>query len=179
MKKKKMKITDREIMELLGDPISMDILGVIEDETVTMDYIVDKMNEKRDLIEDYIQNMVRADLLKKTDDGYKTSADSFEGKELLTSTDKNNADWIRGFINHMENSLIDNLDSLSKKENVENLYENIRISYSGIYLSEKEAKELNDYISNFLDEKDKAKRKDDPEYKKYYLYNFFFPEMEE
>ena len=184
MKKKKMKISDRKIMELLGDPISMDIIGVLEDETLTIDYIVKKLNEKRSLIENYIKELEKAGIVEKTENGYRTSADSFEGKELIRSTNEKNADWIRGFINHMENSLINNLDNLdqkedlSKKEKIEKFYENIRISYSGVYLTEKEAEELNELISDFLDDKDDKQRKKKDEYNKYFLYNFFFPEID-
>jgi len=184
MKKKKMKISDRKIMELLGDPISMDIIGVIEDETVTIDYIVKKLNEKRSLIENYINEMKKAGIVEKTENGYRTSAESFEGKELIRSTNKDNADWIRGFINHMENSLINNLDklyekdNLSKEEKIEKFYKHLRISYSGVYLTEEEAEELNEYISDFLSDKDDKERKKSDEHNKYYLYNFFFPEID-
>lgn len=184
MKKKKMKITDREIMELLGDPISMDIIGVVEDETVSLDYIVKKLNEKKSLIKSYVEEMVKAGILEKTENGVRTAADSFEGEELISSTNKDNADWIRGFINHMENSLINNLDKLyekndlSEEEKIEKFYENIKISYSGIYLTDEEAEELNEIIDDFLSDKDDKERKNNSEYHKYYLYNFFFPEMD-
>ncbi|MGM0411025.1 MAG: hypothetical protein ACQEQF_09725 [Bacillota bacterium] len=179
MKKKKMKITDREIMELLSDPISMDIIGVLESHTYTLEEIVDKLNEKKSLIEDYIKNMIRAGLLIKTDEGYKTSADTFEFTDLLPSTNKRNADWVRGFINHMENGLIDNLDYLHENDvdKKEKLYENLKIKYTGVYLNDEEAKELNEMISNFIDEKDNSKRKGNTEYQKYSFYQFTFPEM--
>ena len=184
MKKKKMKITDRKIMELLGDPISMDIIGVVEDETVTIDYIVKKLNENQSLIKNYVKEMVKAGILEETENGYRTSADSFEGQELISSTNKDNADWIRGFINHMENSLINNLDKLydkddlSEKEKFEKFYKKIKMSYSGIYLTDEEAEEFNEIINDFLSDKDEKKRKNNSSYHKYYLYNFFFPEMD-
>lgn len=184
MKKKKMKITDREIMELLGDPISMDIIGVVEDETVSIDFIVKKLNEKKSLIRNYVKEMVKAGILEETENGVRTAADSFEGQELISSTNKNNADWIRGFINHMENSLINNLDNLydkddlSEEEKYEKFYKKVKISYSGIYLTEEEAEEFNELIDDFLSDKDDKKRKNNSDYHKYYLYNFFFPEMD-
>ena len=179
MEKKKMNIKDFKVMELLSDPISMDIISTMEDETVDIDWLVKELDESRALIKDYLKNMEKSGLLIKTDKGYKTSANSYEGKELISESNKDNADWLRGFINHMENSVIDKLDILSKKEDQDDLYENLRISYSGVYLNDEEVKELLNFIENFLGDKDRKKRKDDSDYRKYHFYNLFFPDMKE
>ncbi len=176
-------ITDKKVLDLISDPFTMDIISVLGHQAVSLEKIAEDLEEKPSFIANYIDDMVASGLLTEVEDGYKITAKSIHAKELLLNAGAETAsNWISGFINHMENSLVkqfQRLDELREndKEAASKYVENYRLSHSQLYLSEEEIKELHELLNDFIMSKPEEERASDPEYQKCRFFTFFYPEI--
>jgi hypothetical protein len=92
--------------------------------------------------------------------------------------------WISGFINHLENSIVDFFDYMidvegDKRDHLEEIgfYKDILTDFSPVYLSPEEVVEVHEFFKDYLEDKTEKKRKDDDKYKPYYMFSFLFPNI--
>lgn len=176
-------ITDEKVLDLISDPFTMDIISVMGHQAVSLKKIAEELEEEPSFIANYIDDMITSGLLTEVENGYKITARSIHAKELLLNAGaKTASNWISGFINHMENSLVkqfQRLDELREKdkEAASKYVEHYRLSHSLLYLSEEEIRELHELLNDFIMSRQEEERTGDPEYQKCRFFTFFYPEI--
>lgn len=182
--KENLAISDSKTIELLCDPFTIDIINTLEMKPLSKTEIAEELNENKDLISKYVDKMKKGNLLKETGNGFKLTAKSFTADGSLNLSSVRNAkNNISGFINHLENNLRDQIEKIADlkekaPEKAKAYTDQQKISYSPLYLSNSEIKELNQLIENFIKDKTQEERIDDNRYTKCRFYHFFYPEID-
>ena len=182
--KENLEIKDSKTIELLCDPFTIDILNTLELNPLKKEEIAENLNESLSLISEYVDKMVAGNLLVKTDKGFKLTAKSFTADGSLNLSSVRNAkNNISGFINHLENNIRDQIENLAdlkiiNPEKTKTYTDQQLVGYSPLYLSDDEIEELHNLLQDFIKEKSKEERLNNPEYKKCRFYHFFYPEVE-
>ena len=184
-----LKLESKEQLELIGDPFVHDILDALGYEVLSRSEIIEKMAENPDLISDYLKVMTKNDILTKVEEEkYRVTAKSIEGSEAVYKYLKDSdLHWLHGYINHLENRIVDFFEYLSKFDDMqEKLKEldyttEIFASSSKVYLTSEEADELINMIGEYLkqDREEVEEKKKDPKYNLYEFYGYMFPELKE
>src|SRR6056297_2226704 len=153
----------KEQLELIGDPFVHDILDIMNYDIVTRDWIINELEEKPKMINEYVDRLLENDILTviETDDSgqekIRVTAKSVEGKEIVFDyLEDNDLYWLRGYINHLENRIVDLYKYLGELENPEEKLEELNYSpipYASsnkVYLKKEEAEEFVKMISDYL-----------------------------
>lgn len=177
-------------LELIGDPFVHDILDVMGNDVMKREDIIIEMNEKPEMINDYLNLMTENNILSViNEDGeekLQTTAKSIDGSEAVYKfLKKENLDWLHGYINHLENRIVDFFRYLSQFDDMKdklkelNYTTDIYASCTKVYLSSDEAEELISMISNYIkqDEEETKIKKGDDKYNLYEFYGYMFPEL--
>jgi len=183
----------KEQLELIGDPFVHDILDIMNYDIVTRDWIINELEEKPKMINDYVDRLLENDLLtviETDDDGQekiRVTAKSVEGKEIVFDyLDENDLHWLHGYINHLENRIVDLYKYLGKLENPEQKLEELNYSplpYASsnkVYLKKEEAEEFVKMIGDYLSQdREELRKKSEEEgiYNLYEFYGYMFPEL--
>lgn len=183
----------KEQLELIGDPFVHDILDCINYDLVTKEQIINKLNEKTELIEEYLTRLLDNDILTEVVDQetgekkLRATARSIEGKDIIYDhLNEDELHWLNGYINHLENRIVDLFRYLGRLEDPKETLENLNydpIPYASInkvYLTKEEAHQLTKMIGDFLkqDKKEmREKSKEDNKYNLYEFYGYLFPEL--
>jgi hypothetical protein len=190
-KEDKLTLNNKEQMDIMTDPFALEIISVMtRDDVVTKQSVAEELGEDLTLISEYIDSMVEnnfviiIDEAEYDDKAYRMAAKSIHSSsDLVFSKDMKDI-WISGFINHLENSIVDFFDYMidvegDKREHLEEkgFYKDILTDFSPVYLSPEEVDEVHEFFKKYLSEKINKKRKDDDQYKPYYLFNFLFPNI--
>lgn len=188
-------LKSKEQLELVGDPFVLDIIDVMGHKVHTRSEIIEKMQEKPDMIDDYLDNMVENEFLTvieknkdKSKEKLRVTAKSIEGKDALFEfLDKKDLHWLHGYINHLENRIIDlysymaEFDDPKAKLKELDYTSDLYASSNKVYLTAEEADELTSMITEFIRE-NQRETKEKIEDKKHNLYEFYaymFPELKE
>lgn len=185
----KFHVKNKEQMDVMTDPFAIDIIQLLDnEESVTKEWIASELGENLKIISEYVDMMLATGFLvkdkeKSTQDKvyYKKTAKSFDGSELLFKGELDRG-WISGFINYLENSMIDFFDYINNIEGdrreylTDNGYSDKLLSdFSKVYLTKEEYEELFSYLRDFILEKSSKERKNDKKYKAYNMFTFLFP----
>lgn len=183
----------KEQLELIGDPFVHDILDIMNYDIVTRDWIINELEEKPKMINEYVDRLLENEILTviETDDSgqekIRVTAKSVEGKEIVFDyLDENDLHWLHGYINHLENRIVDLYKYLGKLENPEEKLEELNYSplpYASsnkVYLKKEEAEEFVKMISDYLSQdREELRKKSEEEgiYNLYEFYGYMFPEL--
>ncbi|MEC9488828.1 MAG: hypothetical protein UMV23_05045, partial [Halanaerobium sp.] len=171
----------QEQVELITDPLSLSIVNLIADKPVTKEWVASQLDERYDMISNYIDEMVKYEILveQDNDEGVKTyirAARNFEiGKMTSFSRDIYNH-WVLGMVNHIENNMLDmvRLIGMNDPEKFFTDLDTVPPSFSNsiLRLTEEEVKELRDFYSSFVERHHRYQsEKEDSEDKKLYEIN--------
>ena len=183
----------KEQLELIGDPFVHDILDIMNYDIVTRDWIINELEEKPKMINEYVDRLLENDILTviETDDTgrekIRVTAKSVEGKEIVYDyLEDNDLYWLHGYINHLENRIVDLYKYLGELENPEEKLEELNYSpipYASsnkVYLKKEEAEEFVKMISDYLSQdREELRKKSEEEgvYNLYEFYGYMFPEL--
>lgn len=180
---KELRIKDEKTLELLSDPYTLDILNILEDKKMSRDEIGENLGERDSLVRYYLNELTAAGLVKKDNGSYQAAARTFNAIEsLLNCCERTAANWIAGFINHMENNICEQFKLLErveseKAEESQRYKDHYYISHNQLYLSEEEIEELQELLKSFARDRDERDRSNSENYYRCHLYNFFFPDI--
>ncbi|HMA60991.1 MAG TPA: hypothetical protein VKN64_11965 [Halanaerobiales bacterium] len=188
-------LESKEQLELIGDPFVLDILDALGYEVCTREEIIKTMNENPNMINDYLDNMIENNFLTvieenvdKNKEKLRVTAKSIEGKgALFEHLDKKDLHWLRGYINHLENRIVDLYSYLAEFEDPEaklkelNYTNDLYASSNKVYLTAEEANELTNMITEFIkqNQKEIKEKSEDKEHNLYEFYAYMFPELKE
>lgn len=177
-------------LELIGDPFVHDILDVMGNDVMKREDIIYKMNEKPKMINDYLDVMTENEILtiikEDGEEKLQTTAKSIEGSEAAYKFLKEeNLDWLHGYINHLENRIVDFFRYLSQFDDMKgkleelNYTKEIYASSMKVYLSAEEAEDLITMIIDHIrqDEEETKRKREDDKYNLYEFYGYMFPEL--
>ncbi|MFO7814268.1 MAG: hypothetical protein R6V14_00780 [Halanaerobiales bacterium] len=183
----------KEQLELIGDPFVHDILDIMNYDKVTRDWIINELEEKPKMINEYIDRLLENDILtliEKDDSGQekiRVTAKSIEGKKIVFDyLGENDLHWLHGYINHLENRIVDLYKYLGKLEDPEEKLEKLNYSpipYASsnkVYMKKEEAEEFIKMISDYLSQdREELRKKSEKEgtYNLYEYYGYMFPEL--
>lgn len=182
-------LESKEQMELLGDPFCLDIIGVMEQKIVTADWITEKLGTDAVMVQEYLNKMEKLGFVVIIDSENKTkyqiTAESFEAKDVIFQcSSRESKDWIMGFINHLQNQLLDLFNFIHNKEDIQGFLKDCGYndypltSQSRVYMTDKEAEEFIKTIMKFIKEKSTPERKAGEEYRPYDMFQFLFPNLQ-
>ncbi len=180
----------KEQLELIGDPFVHDILDIMNYDIVSREWIIEKLDENPNMINDYLDRLLENDIITKEEDNkVRMSAKSIEGKKIVYKNLKeDDLHWLNGYINHLENRIVDLYRYLGKFDDPEakleelNYTPDLYASSNKVYLTKEEADELTKMISDFLRqdrEKMRKKSENDDKYNLYEFYAYLFPELKD
>lgn len=178
----------KEQLELIGDPFVHDILDIMNYDVVSREWIIDKLDENPNMINDYLDRLLENDIITEVEnDKVRVTAKSIEGKEIVYKYLKeNDLHWLNGYINHLENRIVDfyrylgQLDDPKAKLEELNYTSELYASSNKVYLTKEEADELTKMITEFLRQdrvKLRKKSENDDKYNLYEFYGYLFPEL--
>lgn len=180
----------KEQLELIGDPFVHDILDIMNYDIVSREWIIEKLDENPNMINDYLDRLLENDIITKEEDNkVRVTAKSIEGREIVFKYLKEkDLHWLNGYINHLENRIVDlykylgKLDDPKSKLEELNYTPNMYASSNKVYLTKEEADELTTMISDFIRQDREKLRKKSENNDKYNLYEFYaylFPELKD
>ncbi|MDZ7671304.1 MAG: hypothetical protein U5K53_00445 [Halanaerobiales bacterium] len=180
----------KEQLELIGDPFVHDILDIMNYDIVSREWIIEKLDENPNMINDYLDRLLENNIITKEEDNkVRVTAKSIEGKEIVYKNLKeDDLHWLNGYINHLENRIVDLYRYLGKLDDPEakleelNYTPDLYASSNKVYLTKEEADELTKMISDFLRQDREELRKKSENNDKYNLYEFYgylFPELKD
>lgn len=178
----------KEQLELIGDPFVHDILDIMNYDVVSRDWIINTLDENPNMINDYLDRLIANDIITEIEKNkVRVTAKSIEGKEIVYKYLKeNDLHWLNGYINHLENRIVDfyrflgQLDDPKAKLEELNYTSELYASSNKVYLTKEEANELTKMISEFLRqdrEELRKKSENDDKYNLYEFYGYLFPEL--
>jgi len=178
----------KEQLELIGDPFVHDILDIMNYDVVSREWIIDKLDENPNMINDYLDRLLENNIITEVDNSkVRVTAKSIEGKEIVFKYLKDNdLHWLNGYINHLENRIVDlyrylgQLDDPKSKLEELNYTSDLYASSNKVYLTKEEANELTKMITEFLSqdrEKLREKSENNDKYNLYEFYGYLFPEL--
>lgn len=188
-----LKLDKKEQLELIGDPFVQDIIDIINFDIVTRETIINGLDGNAKLIDDYLDRLIKYDILTEVESEnfaekkIRLTAKSIEGKEIIFKHLKeNDLGWLNGYINHLENRIVDfykflgNLDGPKEKLEKFNYTSDLLTTSSKVYLTSQEAEEFVEKISHYLskDWEERQQQYDhDSEYNLYEFYGYLFPDL--
>jgi len=188
-------LESKEQLELVGDPFVLDIIDAMGHEVYTREELVEKMQEKPGMINDYLDNMIKNNFITvieeagdKGKEKIQVTAKSIEGKNALFEfLDKNDLHWLHGYINHLENRIVDLFSYLAEFDEPEakleelNYTTDLYASTNKVYLTAEEANELTNMITDYLrqNQKEMKDKSKDEKHNLYEFYAYMFPELKE
>jgi len=178
----------KEQLELIGDPFVHDILDIMNYDVVSREWIIDKLDENPNMINDYLDRLLENNIITEVDNSkVRVTAKSIEGKEIVFKYLKeNDLHWLNGYINHLENRIVDlyrflgQLDDPKAKLEELNYTSDLYASSNKVYLTKEEADELTKMITDFISqdrEKLRKKSENNDKYNLYEFYGYLFPEL--
>mgnify|MGYP006292120023 CR=1 FL=1 len=190
----KITLNKKEQMDILTDPFALEIISAMDpDHIETKEWIAEEVNEKLSLVSKYVDRMVENGFMviddEKSNDNrtyYKMAARSIQSSKDLIFSNEMKEFWISGFINYLENSMVDFFNYMSKveKDKREHLkdkgyHDDILSDFSTIYLSKEEVEEIHNFLKQYILEKADKKREKNEEFKPYYSFSFLFPKLKD
>ena len=188
-------LESKEQLELVGDPFVLDIIDAMGHEVYTRAEIIEKMQENPDMINDYLDNMIKNKFLTvieeaedKDKEKLRVTAKSIEGKNALFEfLDKKDLHWLHGYINHLENRIVDLFSYLAEFDKPEsklkeyNYTTDLYASTNKVYLTAEEANELTNMITEYIrqNQKEMKEKSEDEKHNLYEFYAYMFPELKE
>ena len=188
-------LESKEQLELIGDPFVLDILDAMGYDVCRREEIIEKTDENPDMMDDYLDIMIKNNFLTLIEDNedkskqkIRVTAKSIEGKHIVFDYLKeNDLHWLNGYINHLENRIVDFFKYLSKLEDPEakleelNYTTDLYASTNKVYLTDEEAEELMSMISEFLkqNQKEMKEKSETGKHNLYEFYAYMFPELKE
>jgi|AntRauTorckE6833_2_1112554.scaffolds.fasta_scaffold00175_16 predicted transcriptional regulator len=180
----------KEQLELIGDPFVHDILDTMNYDTVSRDWIIEKLDENPNMINDYLDRLLENNIITEQEDKkVRVTAKSIEGKEIVYKYLKeDNLHWLNGYINHLENRIVDLYSYLGKLDDPKSKLEELNYtpdlyaSSNKVYLTKEEADQLTTMISDFLrqdHEKLSKRSENNDKYNLYEFYGYLFPELKD